>query len=158
MAGTGQAHSRGNESTGADMNRRGIQDHTVIVDDCKAVGMDIESVVTVKRGFNKGQRMASTQQLVQDLLPPPGLIGRRLVVLPAQPLGLGLPLLRDIPVLPHIPLRALENFQWFHIGRFLPYFADSAAVSQSDSPGIAAVHVFLCKTAAAQGLTPLVLR
>ena len=96
------------------MNRRGIQNHAVVVDDRKAVCMDVEAIITVKIRFDKGQGMAGSQQFLQNGLPLFRLIRGSVVVFPTKLLRIGFPIRRKVPVLSRIALRALENFQKFH--------------------------------------------
>ena len=91
VARAGQADARRDEGPRPDVDGRGVQDDAVVVDDGKAVGVDVEAVITVKGGLDEGQVGTIPQQLLEDFPAAFRLIGRQLVVGPAQPLGFGLP-------------------------------------------------------------------
>ena len=61
MTGACQTYPRRNERTGADVYRRGVQDHAVVVDEHKAMGMDIEPVIAVKIRFDADHGRAGAE-------------------------------------------------------------------------------------------------
>ena len=67
MTGAGHADSRRDKHPCADVNRRGVKDYAVVVDNGQSIGVDIEAVITVKAGFNGGQGMAGAQKFLQNL-------------------------------------------------------------------------------------------
>ena len=86
------------------MDGRGVQDHTVVIDDGQAVGVDVEAEVTAEGGFNESQGVAGAEELPEDLLTSVSGVGWGLVVFPAQPSGLALQLRREVPVLAMWPV------------------------------------------------------
>ena len=66
VAGTGQTDARRDKGSRADMDRRRVQDHAVIVDHCQTVDVNIEAIVAAKIGLDVGQRMVGAQKLPQD--------------------------------------------------------------------------------------------
>ena len=66
VSGTGQADARRDKGSRADMNRRRVQNHAVIVDHRQPVDVDIEAVVAAKIGLDIGQRVVGAQKLTQD--------------------------------------------------------------------------------------------
>ena len=102
VAGAGQTDTGRNESPGTDMDRGGIQNDAVVVDDVQPVGVDIETVITVECRLNEGQVGAVTEQLFQDFPAALLLVRGQLIVLPAKPLHVGLPFRGKITVLPRI--------------------------------------------------------
>ena len=66
VSGTGQTDARRDKGSRADMNRRRVQNHAVIVDHRQPVDVDIEAVVAAKIGLDIGQRVVGAQKLTQD--------------------------------------------------------------------------------------------
>ena len=66
------------------MHRRGIENHTVVVQKGKSMCVNVKAVVTVKGGLNKGHGITAAKQLLQDGPAPFLFPGRGLIVLPAK--------------------------------------------------------------------------
>ena len=107
MSGAAEAYARGDKRACTDVDGRGIQNHAVIVDNRQAVGMNIEAVIAVKAGLDKGQRVAGAKQFSQNVLPLLLLVGSGAVVFPAKPLRFFFQFRRDGAVLRRIPFRGL---------------------------------------------------
>lgn len=121
VARAGQADARRDEGPRPDVDGRGVQDDAVVVDDRETVGVDVEAVIAVEGWLDEGQVGTIPQQLLEDFPAAFRLIGRQLVVGPAQPLGFGLPPGRKVTVLPRIALGAFENIQLIHALLLLPF-------------------------------------
>lgn len=61
MTNTADAHTGSNKGVGTDMHRGSIQNHTVIIDECQTVGMNIESIIAAESGKHKSVRMTCTE-------------------------------------------------------------------------------------------------
>lgn len=66
VAGTGQTDTRRDKGPRADMDRRCVQNHAVIVDYRQSVDVNIEAVIATEIGLDVGQRMVGAQKLPQD--------------------------------------------------------------------------------------------
>ena len=97
------------------MDRRGVKDHAVVIDDRQSVGVDIESIIASERRFNGGHGMASAQKFLQDLPPLFLFIRRGFVVLPAELFGVALFIHWDVLKAARVCGGAFHNLKYIHI-------------------------------------------
>ena len=114
MAGTGQTDTRRDKGSRADMDRRGVQDHAVIVDHRQPVDVDIEAVVAAEIGLDIGQGMIGAQKLPQDGAALLRVLRRCLVIRPAELLGTSLRLRRGVFIPAGICRGTFHQVDWGH--------------------------------------------
>ena len=83
MTGASQTYPRCNERTAADVYWRSIQDHAVVVDEHKAMGMDIEPIIAVKIRLDADHGRAGAEQFLKNRMAFFVLARGRLIVFPA---------------------------------------------------------------------------
>ena len=114
VSGTGQTDARRDKGSRADMNRRRVQNHAVIVDHRQPVDVDIEAVVAAKIGLDIGQRVVGAQKLTQDGAALLRVLRGCLVICPTKLLGTSLRLRRGVFIPACIRRGTLHQVDWVH--------------------------------------------